>query len=60
MVDGSHLDFSLISRLNFLDSDTIKKWHFSLKHVITTTHAHLRFEHHKDCKLSLTLGNLKL
>ena len=39
-MDGCHLDFSLILRLYFLDSYTIRKWPFSLEHGIITTHAH--------------------
>ena len=42
MVEGWHVEFSLISRLNFLDSYTIEKWAFFLQHGITTTHACLR------------------
>lgn len=58
MVEVSHLDFSLISRLTFLDSSTIKKWPISFQHAIITTHAHLILEYHKDCKLCLIVGNL--
>ena len=41
MEDGTHLEFSVISRLDFLDSIHSKIGLFFLYRKVNTTHAHL-------------------
>lgn len=71
-MDGTHLDPSPISRLNFLFSGTIssrlnplfsgtiRKRSPSLQHGMTTTHARRRPQCHKDYKPCLIPVNLKI
>ena len=60
MVDGSHRDFPVILRLDFLLKKTVTMWPFSLLLDKANTHAHLSDQYHKDGKDCLILENLKI
>ena len=57
--DETHLDFSLIQRLKFIDSSTAEKCAFLFLPGMISRHALSRNVIHKDCKLGMILTNWK-
>lgn len=59
MGDETHLDFSVIQRLKFIDSSTAEKCTSFFLPGMISRHALSRNVIHKDCKLGIILTNWK-